>query len=441
MTGHFGVLYKMNLVVIGTQWGDEGKGKIVDFLSEDADYVVRYQGGHNAGHTIVVDGKTIVLHLIPTGLLQPGKIGVIGNGVVVNPKALLDEISLLADQGIAVSGRLFISEAAHLIMPYHQKIDLESERTKGTQKIGTTGRGIGPAYADKMSRSGIRICDLYDRDLFRKKLQRKLIEINAVLEHTYHTSGFDLETIYQEYIGYGRKMKPYIADISLLLNKAIDQGRHLLFEGAQGTQLDVDHGTYPFVTSSNSAAGGASTGTGVGPTRLNAVLGVTKAYTTRVGYGPFPSELTGEMGETLRKKGNEFGATTGRPRRCGWFDAVQVRYAVRINHMSSLAITKLDVLDGLPEVQVCVGYETGKGQSLQEMPASLGSLEQCKPILKRFTGWKESTHGITSYEMLPKNAQVYLEALAELVGCRIDIISTSPERGETIVRQSPFPTQ
>jgi len=427
----------MNLVVIGTQWGDEGKGKIVDLLSEDADYVVRYQGGHNAGHTIVIGEKTIVLHLIPTGLLQPGKRGVIGNGVVINPKALLQEIATLSEQGIDVTGRLFISEAAHLIMPYHQRIDLESEKTKGSQKIGTTGRGIGPAYADKMSRSGIRVCDLYDPEDFREKLETNLTEINLILKQIYQVSGFDAEEIFNEYYAYGKAIQPYVTNTARLLNQAIDDGKHMLFEGAQGMHLDVDHGTYPFVTSSNSVAGGACTGTGVGPTRLDEVLGVTKAYTTRVGSGPFPSELSCEMGETLREKGGEFGATTGRPRRCGWFDALQVRHTVRINHMTALALTKLDVLDGMPEISVCVAYEIN-GKRFDEMPTTLSHLNQAKPVFKHFSGWTETTYGITDYEKLPKNAKVYLEALSELVGCRIDIVSTSSKRGETIVLRNPF---
>ncbi len=427
----------MNLVVVGTQWGDEGKGKIVDLLSEQADYVVRYQGGHNAGHTIVIGGDAIVLHLIPTGLLQDGKIGVIGNGVVINPKALLEEISLLTQENFSVAGRLFISESAHLIMPYHQAIDKASESMKGSQKIGTTGRGIGPAYADKMARSGIRVADLYDPEYFREKLEVNLVEINAILEKIYKSPPFGVEEIFEEYLGYAEQMKPYITDTSLFLNKAIDQNRHLLFEGAQGTHLDVDLGTYPFVTSSNSAAGGAATGTGVGPTRLDKVLGVTKAYTTRVGSGPFPSELKGALGEKLRKLGNEFGATTGRPRRCGWFDAVLVRYSVRVNHLTSLAITKLDVLDGMPEIQICVAYELD-GEELSEMPSSLRKLERVTPILKRFEGWDESTNGITDYDKLPENAQIYLKAIESLVGCTADIVSTSSKRGETIVLRLPF---
>lgn len=427
----------MNLVVVGTQWGDEGKGKIVDLLSEGADCVVRYQGGHNAGHTVVIGDDAIVLHLIPTGLLHPRKIGVIGNGVVVDPKAFLEEIALLSSKGIDVSGRLFLSEAAHLIMPYHNAIDQASEKKKGALKIGTTGRGIGPAYGDKMSRIGIRISDLIDKDRFREKLERNILEMNYFLRQMYQEDGFDLEKVFHEYLGYAKEMKPFVADTSLLLNEAMDLGRDLLFEGAQGTHLDVDLGTYPYVTSSNSGVGGACAGTGVGPTRIDEVMGVTKAYTTRVGSGPFPSELNGAMGKTLREKGNEFGATTGRPRRCGWFDAVLVRYAVRVNHLASLAVTKLDVLDGLPEIEVCVGYKVGD-KVCQEMPSSLRTLETCTPVLERFSGWEDATTGATSYDQLPKNAKVYLEAISELVGCRIDLISASSKRGETIVLRDPF---
>lgn len=427
----------MNLVVIGSQWGDEGKGKIVDLLSESADYVIRYQGGHNAGHTVVSGETVIVLHLIPTGLLHPRKIGVIGNGVVVDPGALLEEIDSLSVRGISVSGRLFISEAAHLIMPYHKAIDKESEKVKGTRKIGTTGRGIGPAYADKMARIGIRVVDLLDPDLFREKLATNLVEMNYFLEQLYKVKGFDLEKVYQEYMGYADRIKPYIADTTLLIDEAIGQGRRLLFEGAQGTHLDVDLGTYPYVTSSNAAAGGACTGTGVGPTRINQVLGVAKAYTTRVGSGPFPSELNNKMGEMLRAKGKEFGATTGRPRRCGWFDVVLLRYSVRVNGLTSLAITKLDVLDGFPEIQVCVGYEF-EGKVYREMPSALRTLEKCTPIYERYSGWSEPTTGITSYDRLPKNAKIYLEAISEKVGCRVDLISTSSKRGETIILRNPF---
>ncbi len=427
----------MNLVVIGMQWGDEGKGKIVDFLSEKADYVVRYQGGHNAGHTVVIGDEEIILHLIPTGLLHPGKIGVIGNGVVIDPEALIQEVDSLSHRGVLVDGRLFISEMAHLIMPYHKAIDKESEKMKGTRKIGTTGRGIGPAYADKMARIGIRVVDLLEPDFFREKLSNNLNEMNYFLKQLYKVEGFDLDKVYKEYMHYTEKIRPYISDTTQILNQAIDNGRHLLFEGAQGTHLDVDMGTYPFVTSSNASAGGACTGTGVGPTRINQVLGVAKAYTTRVGSGPFPSEMTDKRGEGLRAKGHEFGATTGRPRRCGWFDAVLVRHAVLVNYLTSLAITKLDVLDGFPSIKVCVGYKY-KGKTLHNMPSSLKTLENIKPIYESFSGWKEPTTGVTSYGKLPKNAKIYLEAMSSLVGCRIDLVSTSSKRGDIIVLKNPF---
>ncbi len=427
----------MNLVVIGAQWGDEGKGKIVDLLSEKADCVVRYQGGHNAGHTVVIGDKVFVLHLVPTGLLHPEKRGVIGHGVVIDPKALLHELNGLSSQGITVSGRLFISEMAHLILPYHRAIDKASEKLKGTRKIGTTGRGIGPAYADKMARIGIRVIDLLEPSLFREKLSTNLTEMNYFLKQLYKVEGFKLEAVYKEYMGYAKQMIPYVTDTSRLINQAIDAGCHLLFEGAQGTHLDVDMGTYPYVTSSNATAGGACTGTGVGPTRINAVMGVAKAYTTRVGSGPFPSELDNATGNFLREKGGEFGATTGRPRRCGWFDAILVRYAVRVNHLTSLAVTKLDVLDGLPEIEVCVGYQH-EGKTYHEMPASLSVLEKCTPVFERFPGWKKSTAGTTLYEKLPRNARAYLEAISKQVECSIDLISTGSKRGDTIILRNPF---
>ncbi len=430
----------MNLVVIGTQWGDEGKGKIVDLLSEQADYIVRYQGGHNAGHTVVVGDDMIVLHLIPTGLLHPGKIGIIGGGVVVDPVALLEEIAMLSARNISVAGRLFISETAHLIMPYHRALDRESEKMKGARKIGTTGRGIGPAYADKMARCGIRVVDLMDPARFREQLESNLAETNPFLATAYQMEPFRLEDVYSEYMGHAEAIRPYIADTVRQIHQGMDAGRNFLFEGAQGTHLDVDFGTYPYVTSSSAAAGGACTGSGVGPTQIDAVLGVAKAYTTRVGSGPFPSELSNDMGERLRTKGREFGATTGRPRRCGWFDAVAVRYAVRVNGLTSLAITKLDVLDGLSEIPVCVGYEV-EGRLLHDMPASLSTLQKCTPVLRSLPGWDTPTTGATVYETLPQNARRYLESLSEYVGCRIDIVSASSKRGETILLRHPFHDQ
>ncbi len=427
----------MNLVVVGTQWGDEGKGKIVDLLSEEADWIVRYQGGHNAGHTVVVGDQTIVLHLIPSGILHPGKMAVIGNGVVIDPKAFLEEVAVLSSYGIPVAERLFISEMAHLIMPYHRILDRESEKIKGSRKIGTTGRGIGPAYVDKVARIGIRVVDLFDQKTFRRKLESNLIEMNLFLKEIYHLDGFDLDPVFKEYTGYCDQLKPYVANTIQLVNRAIHQGRDILFEGAQGTHLDIDFGTYPFVTSSNATAGGACTGAGVGPTQIDEVLGVTKAYTTRVGQGPFPSELDTTMGKAIREKGREFGATTGRARRCGWFDAVLVRYAACVNNLSSLAVTKLDVLDGQPELQICVEYEY-EGRLFKEMPASLPVLEECTPRFITLPGWTETTAGIRSYEKLPKNAQAYLEAISREVGCRIDIVSTGVRRDETIILRNPF---
>jgi adenylosuccinate synthase len=426
----------MNLIVVGTQWGDEGKGKIVDLLSERADYIVRYQGGHNAGHTVIVENDPLVLHLIPTGLLHPGKIGVIGNGVVVDPEALLEEIRHLATRGISVEQRLFISEMAHLIMPYHRAIDKESEKMKGSRKIGTTGRGIGPAYADKMSRIGIRMVDLLDSELFREKLAANLSEINRLLS-LYNVKPFDLDKICQEYLAFGDALRPYVTDTSVLLYQAMRKRAPVLFEGAQGTHLDVDLGTYPYVTSSNATAGGACAGSGVGPTQIDSVLGVAKAYTTRVGGGPFPSELKNETGSLLQSKGGEFGATTGRPRRCGWFDALLVRYAIRVNSIDALAITKLDVLDGLPEIMLCVGYEY-EGKTYSDLPASSRILERGTPIFKSFPGWTESTRGTTEYDKLPHNARVYLNALSTETGARIDLISTGSKRGETIMIQNPL---
>ena len=427
----------MNLIVVGTQWGDEGKGKLVDLLSEKADAIVRYQGGHNAGHTVALGDKTIVLHLVPTGVLHPGKIGIIGHGVVIDPEALLSEIAMLSSHGIAVAGRLFISEMAHLIMPYHRAIDKESERMKGSQKIGTTGRGIGPAYADKMARIGIRVIDLFDDALFRQKLESNVAEMNIFLKEVYQVEGFDSHAVYKEYVGYRDQIKPYVADTSQMIHTAIKQQSNILFEGAQGTHLDVDMGTYPFVTSSNATAGGACTGTGVGPTQIDEVLGVTKAYTTRVGQGPFPSELTEALGNALRQKGGEFGATTGRARRCGWFDAVLVRYAVRVNGLTALAVTKLDILDGMPDLYICTGYEC-EGKIIEEMPSSLRMLQDCTPHLIRFSGWMEKTAGARTYQALPENAKIYLDAISSHVGCRIDLVSTGYRREDTIVLRNPF---
>ena len=427
----------MGIVVVGTQWGDEGKGKIVDLLSERADVVVRYQGGHNAGHTVVIGENVVVVHLLPTGILHPGKLCIIGNGVVVDPAALIEEVGSLRSRGIDTSQRIFISEAAHLIMPYHKAIEKESEKIKGTRKIGTTGRGIGPTYADKMARVGIRVVDLLDPVLFREKLSANLVEMNYFLEQLYRVKGFDVGKVYDEYMSYAEKIRGYITNTPLLINQLLDQGKKVLFEGAQGTHLDVDHGTYPYVTSSNASAGGACTGSGVGPTRIRAVLGVAKAYTTRVGSGPFPTELKGALGESLRSRGKEFGATTGRPRRCGWFDAVSVRSAVRINGLTGLAITKLDILDGLDELKICTGYRHA-GKVYHEMPAQARIAEECEPIYETLKGWAGPTTGVTQYEKLSPGSREYLKRLSELTGCPIHLVSTSSRRGETIILKDYF---
>lgn len=425
------------LVVVGTQWGDEGKGKVVDLLSASADAVVRYQGGHNAGHTIVKGGKTFVLHLIPSGILHPGKQCVIGNGVVVDPAALLEEISELKGMGLSVEGRLFVSRQAHLIMPYHKVLEKESEKLKGGNRIGTTGRGIGPSYVDKMARIGIRAGDLLNPDLFREKLSGNLLEINHLLEKVYGVEKFKLEDVFKKYMEYARACGDFIADTTLLLNEWLDEGRRLLFEGAQGTHLDVDHGTYPFVTSSNSTSGGACTGTGVGPTRITAVAGVVKAYTTRVGSGPFPTELNDKAGTVLQERGHEYGATTGRARRCGWFDAVMVRYSVRVNGLSGVAVTKLDVLDESETIRIGVGYRHG-GKEIKELPHDLKVLESCEPVYEDMEGWKSSTIGIKKRSELPEAAKRYLLRLEELIGCPIFMISTGSGAEETISISDPY---
>lgn len=425
------------LVIVGTQWGDEGKGKVVDLLSASADAVVRYQGGHNAGHTIVKEGKTFVLHLIPSGILHPGKQCVIGNGVVVDPAALLDEISQLKALGISIGDRLFISRQAHLIMPYHKVLEKESEKLKRGNRIGTTGRGIGPAYVDKMARIGIRAGDLLNPDLFREKLTGNLTEINDLLENVYGVEKFKVDEVFEQYMDYARDCGKFVADTTVLVNQWLDEGRKLLFEGAQGTHLDVDHGTYPFVTSSNSTSGGACIGTGVGPTRITSVVGVVKAYTTRVGSGPFPTELKDQTGADLQERGHEYGATTGRARRCGWFDAVMVRYSVRVNGLSGVAVTKLDVLDQSETLQIGVGYRY-KGKEIKELPHDLWILEACEPVYEEVEGWMCSTTGIKKRSALPEAAQRYLTRLEELIGCPIFMISTGSGAEETISISDPY---
>ncbi|MEO5364081.1 MAG: adenylosuccinate synthase [Magnetococcus sp. DMHC-8] len=427
-----------NVIVIGAQWGDEGKGKIVDLLTEQAELVVRFQGGHNAGHTLVVGGKKYVLHLVPSGIVRADKLCIIGNGVVLDPVAFLEEVQALADLGLVVSGtNLKMSALTNLIMPYHRELDIAREKRKGKGKIGTTGRGIGPAYEDKIGRRGIRVDDLFNRQVFEDKLRENLAYHNFMLENFYQSPTFSFETIRDDYLRMGESLLPFVDDVVGLLDDADRAGRSILFEGAQGTMLDVDHGTYPFVTSSSTVAGGACTGTGVGPTRIDAVLGVVKAYATRVGGGPFPTELNDAMGEHLSRVGHEFGATTGRARRCGWFDAVVARHAVRVNGITGLVVTKLDVLDGLPTVKVCVAYQRN-GRRLDTMPANPAILDLCEPIYEELPGWSEPTSQARRLEDLPQAARHYLRQLEALSGLPVAILSVGPDREQTIVLHNPF---
>ena len=427
-----------NIIILGAQWGDEGKGKLVDLLTEQADCIVRYQGGHNAGHTLVVGEEKFVLHLIPAGILHPGKTCVIGNGIALDPQALIEEIDDLSRRGIPVESNLKISDACHLILPYHRAIDKESEKLKGTRRIGTTGRGIGPAYVDKMARIGIRAGDLAHPKIFREKLSQNLQEMNYLMEKLFRAHGLDLESLYSEVMTQGERILPYLTDTSLYLWEEARKGSSILFEGAQGTLLDVDHGTYPFVTSSNASAGGALTGTGLGPTMIDKVLGVTKAYTTRVGSGPFPTEQTGPEGERLRERGQEFGATTGRARRCGWFDAVAVRYAARINGLTGIILTKIDVLDHLETIPVCTGYRIGT-RMVTEFPHHIEDVANAKPVYEALPGWNATTRGIRRWEELPKEAREYVRWIERQVGVPVIMISTGSERSETITIQEPFP--
>lgn len=419
-------------IVVGAQWGDEGKGKIVDLLSDSVDIVARYQGGANAGHTIVIEGKKFVLHLIPSGILQQDVQCVIGNGVVIDPVALMEEIAMLESFGISIKDRLFISHKAHLIMPYHKMLD-KARESQSSAAIGTTGRGIGPAYIDKFSRSGIRIVDLLDRAVFEEKLRANIEEKNVVLKKIYDHEEVDIESIISEYLDFDIKIDPYIKDTTLLLNQAIADGKSILMEGAQGALLDVDHGTYPFVTSSNPTSGGACTGLGVPPTAIDSVIGVVKAYTTRVGNGPFPTELHDEMGEELRKIGAEFGATTGRPRRCGWLDGVALRYSVMINGIDKIALTKLDVLDNVKSVGICTGYEVD-GKMLRSFPANVQDLAKVKPHYEFHEGWNCSLAGIKNFDDLPPAAKNYISAIEEVAGAKVGIVSLSPDRADTIIR-------
>jgi adenylosuccinate synthase len=425
-----------NVVVIGAQWGDEGKGKITDLLSNSADMVVRYQGGVNAGHTVVVQGQTFKLHLIPSGILYPSTECIIGSGTVIDPKVLIEELDQLEALNISTQN-LLISSTAHVTMPYHRLIDQASEERRGDHKIGTTKRGIGPTYADKSERTGIRMIDLMEPEGLRKLLHWTVTHKNAVLEKLYDLPPLDPEAVIQEYLTYADRLRPHVVDSSLRIHEAVRQRRNILFEGAQGTLLDLDHGTYPYVTSSNPVAGGACVGAGVGPTMIDRVIGVAKAYTTRVGEGPFPTELTNEMGVLLRDRGAEFGTTTGRERRCGWFDGVIGRYAVRINGLDCLAITKLDVLDELAEIQVCVAYELD-GERCHELPTGARQFAKCRPIYKTLPGWQQSTADCRSLEDLPAAALSYLKFLAELMEVPIAIVSLGASRDQTIIVEDPI---
>jgi len=429
-----------NVVVIGTQWGDEGKGKIVDWLTDRAQGVVRFQGGHNAGHTLVIGGRKTVLHLIPSGILRGNVDCFIGNGVVVSPQALVAEMDELEAAGVrGVVARLAISEACPLILAYHGALDIAREAAKGERKIGTTGRGIGPAYEDKVARRAIRLQDLFDPARFEEKLRELLEFHNFVLEKFYRQPAVDFRKTLDETLALAPRLSPLVADVPRALYHANRAGKNLLFEGAQGSLLDIDHGTYPFVTSSNCVAAAAGAGAGIGPHHLHYVLGITKAYTTRVGGGPFPTELSDDIGERLRQRGQEFGATTGRPRRTGWFDAAALKRSIQINGLSGLCITKLDVLDGVEAVKICVGYQL-EGAFSEIFPVGAEELERCEPVYEELPGWMESTVGIKSYDALPKAARAYLKRIEALAGVPIDLISTGPERDETIVRRHPYET-
>jgi adenylosuccinate synthase len=426
-----------NVVIVGTQWGDEGKGKIVDLLAEHADVVVRFQGGNNAGHTMVVGDEQLITHLIPSGVLQQ-KLCLIGNGVVVDPEVLIDEIDNLHSRGVKVgSDRLNISERAHLIMPYHKEIDHAREKFKGDKKIGTTGRGIGPAYEDKSTRRGIRFVDLLDPEEFREKVNTILDEKNFYLQNYLSADTMDGLQIIEQYEAYAERLAPYVANISIIVDNAIKKGKQILFEGAQGTHLDIDHGTYPFVTSSNTLAGNACCGAGIGPGAITDVIGIVKAYTTRVGAGPFPSELFDEIGDQIQEKGAEFGATTGRRRRCGWLDTVILKNSVRLNGLTSLAVTKLDVLGGLETLKICTAYEY-KGDIVDDFPASLKVLGECKPIFETLPGWSEDISGVQEMNDLPANVKSYLRRIEELTQTAVDLISVGAERTQTILKKNPF---
>ncbi|OAH54278.1 MULTISPECIES: adenylosuccinate synthase [Bacillaceae] len=423
-----------SVVVVGTQWGDEGKGKVTDFLSENAEVVARYQGGNNAGHTIKFNGVTYKLHLIPSGIFYSDKICVIGNGMVVDPKALVKELAYLHGHGVSTDN-LRISNRAHVILPYHLKIDEVEEERKGENKIGTTKKGIGPAYMDKAARMGIRMADLLDRETFEEKLTHNVAEKNRLLERFYETEGFKVEDILDEYYEYGQQIKDLVCDTSVVLNDALDEGRRVLFEGAQGVMLDIDQGTYPFVTSSNPVAGGVTIGSGVGPTKITHVVGVSKAYTTRVGDGPFPTELNNEIGDRIREVGREYGTTTGRPRRVGWFDSVVVRHARRVSGLTDLSLNSIDVLTGIETLKICTAYRY-KGELITEYPANLRALSECEPVYEELPGWTEDVTGVKNLHELPENARHYIERVSQLTGIPLSVFSVGPDRNQTNVVRS-----
>jgi adenylosuccinate synthase len=423
-----------NIVLVGTQWGDEGKGRITDLLSNKAEMVVRFQGGDNAGHTVILDKNEFKLHLVPSGILNPNAVCVIGNGVVVNPMTLINELRDLESKGVRTDN-LRISSNCHLIMPYHIALDSVTENSLGSLKIGTTRKGIGPAYADKAGRSGIRICDLMDPEVFKQKLSSILKIKNAILEKVYSSDAFEVEDIFNNYMQYAEILKKYVVDTAFLVNKAIDEGKNILFEGAQGTLLDIDHGTYPYVTSSSTTAGGVFSGSGIGPKRINNVIGITKSYCTRVGEGVFPTELSDKNGDYIRKKGNEYGTTTGRARRCGWFDCVTIRYAKIINNLDSLAITKLDVLTGLEKIKICTGYDIG-GKIYDNVTPNCITLQKSKPVYIEIDGWDEDISDIKDFNGLPHNARKYIEILEELLSIPASMISVGPDRHQIIIRDN-----
>jgi adenylosuccinate synthase len=427
-----------NVVVLGTQWGDEGKGKVVDLLTDKASYVVRYQGGHNAGHTLVIDGEKTVLHLIPSGILRAGVKCIIGNGVVLSPEALMTEIGMLEERGVPAKERLLISEACPLILPYHIALDKARELARGKKAIGTTGRGIGPAYEDKVARRGFRVGDLFNPELFKEKLKEVLEYHNFSLVNYYKVEAVDFDKTFNDAMAVAEILKAMVVDVTDMLDKARIAGESILFEGAQGTLLDIDHGTYPYVTSSNTTVGGVATGAGFGPCHLDYVLGIDKAYTTRVGSGPFPTELSCEVGNHLGTKGHEFGATTGRERRCGWFDAVAMKRAVQLNSITGFCLTKLDVLDGLTEIKICTGYKLADGSIVDVPPMAAEGYETATPLYESMPGWSENSFGVTSFEALPTAAQNYIKRLEEITGVPMDIISTGPDRNETMIIRNPF---